>query len=46
MLGVRPVDFSRRPSPDNPETRATWWNSTATIPAIQGVGRHLSKESQ
>ncbi|MEU1272998.1 hypothetical protein [Streptomyces sp. NPDC005799] len=26
------VDFSRRPSPDNPETRETWWSSTATIP--------------
>ena len=25
-------DFSRRPGPDNPETRSTWWNSTATIP--------------
>ncbi|MEW2070019.1 hypothetical protein [Streptomyces sp. NPDC007346] len=26
-------DFARRPGPDNPETRETWWNSTATIPA-------------
>lgn len=26
-------DFSRRPGPDNPETRETWWSSTATIPA-------------
>jgi hypothetical protein len=27
-------DFSRRPGPDNPETRNTWWSSTATIPAF------------
>ncbi|MER5816805.1 hypothetical protein [Streptomyces californicus] len=26
-------DFARRPGPDNPETRETWWNSTATTPA-------------
>jgi hypothetical protein len=24
-------DFSRRIGPDNPETRETWWSSTATI---------------
>jgi hypothetical protein len=26
-------DFSRRPGPDNPETRRTWWSSLATVPA-------------
>lgn len=26
-------DFSRRPGPDNPETRSTWWSSETTIPA-------------
>ncbi|MGW2837342.1 hypothetical protein ACWCWD_06475 [Streptomyces sp. NPDC001493] len=28
-------DFSRRPSPDNPETRPAWWSSTATIPVTK-----------
>jgi hypothetical protein len=28
-------DFSRRPGPDNPETRSAWWSSTATIPAVE-----------
>jgi len=27
------VDFSRRPGPDNPETRTAWWSSNATRPA-------------
>lgn len=27
------VDFSRRPGPDNPETRKAWWSSSATIRA-------------
>ena len=26
-------DFSRRPGPENPETRQTWWASYTTIPA-------------
>jgi hypothetical protein len=26
-------DFSRPTGPDNPETRETWWSSTATVPA-------------
>ncbi|GHE09203.1 hypothetical protein [Streptomyces alanosinicus] len=26
-------DFSRQPSPDNPESRTTWWPSYATTPA-------------
>lgn len=26
-------DFARRTGPDNPETRDTWWNSAATVPA-------------
>lgn len=30
-------DFSRRPGPDNPETRDTWWSSEATIPAMGGA---------
>jgi hypothetical protein len=30
-------DFSRRPGPDNPETRRTWWSSLATIPAEEAV---------
>jgi hypothetical protein len=25
-------DFGRRPGPDNPQTRTTWWSSLATIP--------------
>jgi hypothetical protein len=32
-------DFSRRPGPNNPETRDTWWNSLATIPATNGGTR-------
>lgn len=29
------VDFSRRPGPDNPEARETWWSSLATVPATR-----------
>lgn len=39
------ADFSRQPGPANPENRSTWWNSLATIPAAQSIGRRRSKES-
>jgi hypothetical protein len=36
------VDFSRRLSPDNPETRDTWWSSLATRPAPRCTTREES----
>jgi hypothetical protein len=34
-LVLATTDFSRRPGPDNPETRTAWWSSEATIPASE-----------